>query len=106
MVWPMEQENGNRFEGNYSYERRSGPGVFFFTNGARYVGNFENNNFNGSGKLYYPNGNILDSSFLNGLPDGLGILYSSVDKKYYEVVYTNGVITLYTFIGGNNSNQP
>ncbi len=47
--------NGDRYEGDYSLDRREGYGTYFWASGDRYVGQWFNDKRNGFGVLYDSN---------------------------------------------------
>jgi len=80
--------NGDVYEGEFRYGRRSGKGKLTYANGDVYEGDWENNAINGKGKVTYAGGSVYEGGYKDGKRHGKG--------KYtwafggYEGEYRNG----------------
>lgn len=64
--------NGEKYEGNYVENKKSGQGKYYFSDGSVYDGNWENDIMQGKGKLTWKNGRTFDGNFIDGSPSGRG----------------------------------
>ena len=44
--------NGDKFEGEFTQNKKNGIGIYYFRNRGKYIGNFKNNNINGLGTYH------------------------------------------------------
>lgn len=68
--------NGQKYEGNFKDDIRTGKGIFTFKSGDVYTGNWDNDKINGFGKLEYKNGEAYEGNWKDGIKTGKGKLIS------------------------------
>ncbi|EQC39085.1 hypothetical protein SDRG_03293 [Saprolegnia diclina VS20] len=83
------------YEGNTSFGRLNGHGVYTFPDGSRYEGDFQNGQFHGRGTLFFPQGRYdgtwkdgkkVDGkfTFADGLEYATPWNYSTEDDRRYH----------------------
>lgn len=78
MTWP----NGNRFEGEYFNDKKTGYGILYLNNNIKYEGEFENDMRNGSGTMTWPSGTIYVGNWKDNEKSGLGTQTEADGSKY------------------------
>ncbi len=74
--------SGNKYEGEYKDNKRSGQGTFTFANGDKYVGEYKDGNRNGLGTYTFSDGNKYVGEYKDSKRNGLGTYTFSDGKKY------------------------
>ena len=74
--------NGDKYVGEYKYNKASGQGTLTYANGNKYVGQFKSNKASGQGTLTYANGNKHVGQFKDNKPSGQGTLTYANGGKY------------------------
>ena len=78
----MTYINGDKYEGEWHENNKSGKGTYTFANGSKYIGNWLNGFMFGYGEYFFKNGNIYKGNFLNDCFSGKGTLYYANGDKY------------------------
>lgn len=79
-------ESGDKYEGYFEENTKSGLGVYSYNNGNHYEGEFKNGLFNGNGVFTYKNGSQYQGEFYNGKIYGEGSLY--LNEGASTIIYT------------------
>ena len=74
--------NGDRYEGDWKFNKREGKGIYYFNNGNRYEGDFKNGIRDGRGIGYFKNGDKYEGEYKNGLREGYGIGFFKSGNRY------------------------
>jgi len=85
----VKYANGDRYEGMFLDNLKTGQGVYYFSNGNKYVGNFSGGTFNGQGIYHFKNGDKLKADYIDGLAEGHGLYYFKNGNRF-EGRYLNG----------------
>jgi hypothetical protein len=83
-------KNGDKYTGNFHYDRMWGEGVYEYANGDKYEGSFENNLKSGTGTYTFRNGDVYVGEFANDMRNGKGV-YTYVDGSVYEGKYVDNI---------------
>ena len=76
-------DDGGKFEGEYTDNKRNGNGTYFHPNGRKlYEGMWKNDVWHGKGVQYYYNGNKYEGDFYNGERHGEGVYYARGKISY------------------------
>ena len=87
----IDESEGNKYEGQFIKDKKSGKGKINFNNGDIYEGDFENNKFNGEGHyIWKKNGHEYIGQYLNGQFNGKGF-YKWGNEEYYKGDYKMGI---------------
>lgn len=112
--------NGDKYDGEWLYDKRNGKGKLVFANGGYFEGSFKDDEIydgklkdhndnvfendiskggyflrgklNGPGKATFANGDLFEGDFRDGVFSGQGkMIYKNLDSEYYEeAIYTGG----------------
>jgi hypothetical protein len=74
--------NGNRYEGDFLDDKRTGKGNFTWLNGTRYEGDFIEGKLTGKGTMTWPSGNRYEGDFVDGKRTGKGIFVWPNGDRY------------------------
>ena len=126
LVW----KNGQRYEGNWEYDKINGSGTMVFADGNKYVGSFINDNMTkgtyyyncgdnsggryegefrngkrwGNGTMYYKDGGYVIAEWSDDAIDGNFVSYYSNGKKEFVGTAKNGHLNGYcTYYHKNGS---
>ena len=103
--------NGDRYEGDWRYNKRHGQGKYYYSNGAQYIGEWRDDKANGEGIYCSPNFDRYEGGFVDGLFHGKGMLFFSNGTLYEGdfreglfhgkgTYYTNGSVEERKYING------
>ncbi len=90
--------SGNRYEGNWKYQKQYGKGTLSLKNGDKYVGEFLDGYRNGQGTYYWENGDKYVGEFVKNKRTGYGS-YSYKNGELYigdfkdDKKHGNGIFT-------------
>ncbi len=83
----FEWTSGNRYEGAFVKDKRSGKGTFFWTDGETFSGQFVNDKRTGFGVYHYATGDLYKGMFEQGIKSGQGqYFYSNGGEQIPRVV--------------------
>lgn len=84
--------NGNRYEGEWMDDMKSGYGILFYVNGEKYEGFWELDKAHGKGTLTYINGTKYVGDFKNASKHGKVMPHSRKELtfKQGDLFYSNG----------------
>ena len=71
----MNENNGDKYIGQYINTKKEGRGVLYLKNGDIYNGDFKNDKKEGKGIFYYNDGNRYEGDYKNDKEEGKGIYY-------------------------------
>ena len=76
--------NGDKFIGEISNNKKEGYGILYYINGDKYEGEFKNDLKDGIGTYYYNNGEKYIGEYKNDLRNGRGIYYyNNIEEKKF-----------------------
>ena len=106
-----EGEKGNSYEGEYSYDKKNGWGIFEWESGNMYKGHYLEDERNGFGEMYWTDSSIYKGQWMKGIQHGIGLMiFPDGERKagFFELnVYKqnlNNIEEFDEFI--NNLNDP
>lgn len=82
--------NGDRYVGEYSYNRFNGQGTFTWANGTKYVGEWKGGQHSGQGTFTFGNGRKYVGEFKDGNFNGQGKEYSASGAVIASGIYSDG----------------
>ena len=74
--------NGDRYEGEFKDDKRTGRGTYYWASGNRYEGEFVDGDFNGWGKKYWASGKRYEGEWKNDKRTGRGTFYWANGDRY------------------------
>jgi len=78
----LTRTNGDKYKGEYKYDKENGQGTYNFANGNKYVGEFKDGKRHGQGTFTWSDGGVYEGQYKNGKTNGLGTFRSSSGSKY------------------------
>ena len=72
-------KSGNKYEGDFKYDKRHGYGTYTWLDGTKYEGYWEKDQMHGKGKMIYPEGEKQVGQYVHG--KFTGQKYKPVDKR-------------------------
>ena len=73
---------GERYEGYWEKDKKSGKGIYYYNNGEIYNGDWKDGNFEGKGTFFYKNGNRYEGEWKNDKREGKGIIHYKAGDRY------------------------
>ena len=100
----MTYTNGDRYEGDWKYDKKHGVGIMTYANGDRYEGDWNDGHRHyGKGIMTYTNGDEYDGFWRNDKKHGVGIMtYANGDR--YEGDWHDGYrhgVGIFTYANGD-----
>ncbi len=83
----IKYTNGDKYDGEFSSNKHSGTGTYWFKDGHKYTGDYLNGQKHGKGIFLSNNGDIYEGSYEKGEMTGVGKFSS-----HEGVVYTGGFL--------------
>jgi len=82
--------NGQEYDGDWEYDKRSGHGIMHYANGNVYDGAWKEGEETGQGTMHYADGGVYDGYWLHGKRDGHGLMHYA-DGGVYDGYWEAGV---------------
>ena len=85
----LTRTNGDKYKGEYKYDKENGQGTYNFANGNKYIGEFKDGKRHGLGKFTIADGSIYEGKYKDGKKNGQGT-YKLANGDKYEGEYKDG----------------
>jgi len=89
---------GERYQGDWFMDKRSGFGIMTWSDGRRYVGGFRNDLFDGPAVQSCADGSRYEGTWKEGNPHGIGV-YTSKDGTKIEGMFVNSSWSIQEKVG-------
>ena len=87
------QQDLDRYEGDWANDRRDGFGVQYWRDSARYVGGWRNGTKSGTGVYHYADGERNEGEWANGELNGYGVRWDAQGRLLEQGIYAGNVLT-------------
>ena len=74
--------NGDKYDGEFKYNKKHGHGIYTWASGSKYDGNFKDNKKHGHGVQTFANGDKYDGKWKGGKRHGHGVKTFANGDKY------------------------
>jgi len=89
LVVPQENDDRERYEGEFLQDQRHGFGIYYFPDGSCYAGFWQHNRRHGRGMYFFTSGRTYIGEWLNSQRDGYGIMRDQNGQVLYMGEWSN-----------------